>query len=574
MENALLKKIIMGRTKEEIMKLNAFKLIHPEDYRHALKKFSSIIKGLPVNNIEYRTRAKDNSYIPISTNASPIFDQNGKIIAALGVARDISERKKAEKKIIENEQKYRGSFVNSAVGVVIADIDGNIIEGNNTIMQIMGFQEEDLNRISLKDFYLHPEDTRKTLKELEEKGYIDNIKTRFKTKAGKILNILLSIRFIGFTGIKSMLVTVINITNLKKAEKKLMENAEKYRTVIEEANDGIMIIYDSIIQYVNPAMCKMVGYSYKEYIGKPYTITVHPDEISIITNRHKKRIMGEKVPKIYESVMIDKKGNRVEVEYNVCLIPYEGDMADLTIVRNITERKKAEKELEEANQKLINKSKFATIGKLASSIAHELRNPLGVINNTAYYLNMKLQGVNGQVKKHLKILSDEVRRTNKIISELLDFTNIGPFSFIETDLILLIKNVLEYIKIPQNISLKTDFQIKILRILLDTEKIREVLQNLILNAIQSMPEGGKLRIMTYIKRNYIELIISDSGVGIPKKNLKKIFEPLFTTKKKGTGLGLSIVREIIDKHQGDIRVKSQVNVGTSFIVELPLKMKK
>ncbi|MHA1728656.1 MAG: PAS domain-containing protein, partial [Promethearchaeota archaeon] len=142
--------------------------------------------------------------------------------------------------------------------------------------------------------------------------------------------------------INCIIAVVKDITERKRAEEKLIENEEKYRTIIEQLNDGIIIVQDSIIQYVNQTMCKIVGYSYKEYVSKPYTITVHPDEMFKVTELCKKRIEGKNVPKTYELALIDKNGNKVYVEYNAILIPYEGKTADLIIVRNISKRKKAE----------------------------------------------------------------------------------------------------------------------------------------------------------------------------------------------------------------------------------------
>ncbi|MHA1301240.1 MAG: ATP-binding protein, partial [Candidatus Helarchaeota archaeon] len=232
---------------------------------------------------------------------------------------------------------------------------------------------------------------------------------------------------------------------------------------------------------------------------------------------------------------------------------------------------KRTKELKKTHNKLIRKEKLATIGKLIGSIAHELRNPLGVISNSIYYLNLKLKDSEPKISKHLKILEKEVKKLNKIISDLLDFSRIKKPIFESRNINFLIKESLSNIKIPDEIELKLKLDSDIPRILLDSIGVQQIFQNLILNAIQAMPNGGSLNITSKIEGNKIILIFEDTGVGIPKENFKRIFEPLFSTKAKGIGLGLPIVKELIEMHNGNIEFESEVGVGTKFIVKLPIE---
>ncbi|MHA1382783.1 MAG: ATP-binding protein [Candidatus Helarchaeota archaeon] len=232
---------------------------------------------------------------------------------------------------------------------------------------------------------------------------------------------------------------------------------------------------------------------------------------------------------------------------------------------------KRTKELKKTHNKLIRREKLATIGKLIGSIAHELRNPLGVISNSIYYLNLKLKDSEPKISKHLKILEKEVKKSNKIISDLLDFSRIKKPIFESRNINFLIKESLSNIKIPDEIELKLKLDSDIPRILLDSIGVQQIFQNLILNAIQAMPNGGSLNITSKIEGNKIILIFEDTGVGIPKENFKRIFEPLFSTKAKGIGLGLPIVKELIEMHNGNIEFESEVGVGTKFIVKLPIE---
>jgi PAS domain S-box-containing protein len=236
----------------------------------------------------------------------------------------------------------------------------------------------------------------------------------------------------------------------------------------------------------------------------------------------------------------------------------------LLAIEDITERKRMEEEL-------ACKEKLATIGQLASGVGHELRNPLGVIGNSAYYLKMKLKDADEKVQKHVDILKREVNRANRIISDLLDFSRVRSPSLEEGNVNSIIKETLADIKVPENISLETQLNEELPIILVNPDQIRRVFLNIISNAVQAMPEGGRLDIKTGVKDDFAEIMLRDTGEGIPKEHLQKIFEPLFTKKAKGIGLGLTIVKSIVEGHKGKIEVESEVGEGTTFTIKLPLQ---
>ena len=229
------------------------------------------------------------------------------------------------------------------------------------------------------------------------------------------------------------------------------------------------------------------------------------------------------------------------------------------------------RKLREAQEELIRKEKLAVIGLLAGSVGHELRNPLGVISNSVYYLNRKLKEADEKIKKHLNILRKEVQRGNTIISQLLDFSRMQPPSLVKGDVNSIVKDALGEIKLPENIALEWQPDENLPRIRLDPDQIGRVCQNIISNAIQAMAEGGRLKIKTRARADFIKIIFQDSGEGIPRENLAKVFEPLFTTRAKGIGLGLAIVKSLVEGHKGKIEVESEVGKGTRFTVKLPFQ---
>jgi signal transduction histidine kinase len=229
------------------------------------------------------------------------------------------------------------------------------------------------------------------------------------------------------------------------------------------------------------------------------------------------------------------------------------------------------KELQETYEKLIRSEKLSTIGQLAGSVGHDLRNPLAVMRNSVYYLNMKLKDADEKVKKHIALLENQVRRSDKIISDLLDFAVAREPDFVEADLNRTIEDALASLDKPDAVTVETSLNSDVSRIQADPDQVRRAFQNLVSNAYQAMPEGGLLRIMTSAVNGYVEIDFVDNGEGIQNVNLERIFEPLVTTRPHGIGLGLPIVKGIIEGHRGSVEVKSEVGKGTTFSVKLPLK---
>lgn len=228
------------------------------------------------------------------------------------------------------------------------------------------------------------------------------------------------------------------------------------------------------------------------------------------------------------------------------------------------------RELEEAQGKLILRERLATMGQIAGSVSHDLRNPLGVIANSAYFLSKKLKEENGKVKKHLDLIQREVERSNEIITDLLDYSRVREPLITENDLNGIIKDVLARVDVPANIVVKTHIEDNLNAVPLDAEQVHRAFLNIVSNAVQAMPDSGLLTISSRRKKDSVEVSFKDTGEGISEKDLPMVFEPLFTTKSKGIGLGLAIVKSIIDGHNGRVDVKSTVGRGTTFTIHLPL----
>jgi signal transduction histidine kinase len=236
------------------------------------------------------------------------------------------------------------------------------------------------------------------------------------------------------------------------------------------------------------------------------------------------------------------------------------------------EVEKRTKDLEHVQEKLIRSERLAAVGELASGVGHELRNPLNVIRNCAYLLNMTLADKSDEeTQKTLKVLDKQIDISNKIVTDLLDFTRIKPPSPARVSLHNLIKESLSWVEMPPEITVTANLNGHSPRVRIDAEQIGRVFANIITNAVQAMNGRGELKIETGLEDSFAWVKFTDTGCGIPKENLDKIFEPLFTTKPKGIGLGLAISKRLAEQNEGKIEVKSEVGKGTTFTVKMPIE---
>ncbi len=233
------------------------------------------------------------------------------------------------------------------------------------------------------------------------------------------------------------------------------------------------------------------------------------------------------------------------------------------------------KELEKAMEQLVQNEKLSAIGRLAAGIAHEINNPLTAILINSHLIKEKIKE-NSKLTEKLDMIIDETQRCAKIVSGLLEFSRQTPPEKKPVSINEIINKTLilfESVFLANNIKLEITLDKNLPLIMADENKIKQVLTNILLNAIDAMPGGGNLRIRSLSSDNkFIEIDIEDTGIGIPKENLDRIFDPFFTTKKsKGTGLGLSISYGIVQQHDGTIEVFSEINRGTIVKVKLPKK---
>jgi signal transduction histidine kinase len=258
-----------------------------------------------------------------------------------------------------------------------------------------------------------------------------------------------------------------------------------------------------------------------------------------------------------------------EMEQRVVVRTKQLTLSNQRIIKEMSEKEIATLELIKTKDQLNQREKLANVGQVSSNIAHELRNPLSAIRNSTYLLRLKL-GNDDKLLEHLKIIDHEISRSDEVIERLLEITKGGNLKIAPTDIEALAKEAMSYANTSKNSKLITRFKPNPFKVSLDKLLFRQVLFNLFVNAIQAMPQGGKIEMtVTQAPNKAVTIIISDQGKGIDKNRLKKIFEPLYTDKPEGVGLGLSLCRDLISRHGGGIIAKSKDSSGTSIEISLP-----
>jgi signal transduction histidine kinase len=234
-------------------------------------------------------------------------------------------------------------------------------------------------------------------------------------------------------------------------------------------------------------------------------------------------------------------------------------------------------ELAAARAEMVKRERLAALGELSAIVAHEVRNPLGVIYNAVTTLRRLLK-VEGDAALLLNILSEESDRLNRMVADLLDFTRPRDLILQPEDVSKVLMDALEAARVQggpdaKTVSFDVEVQTDLPPVHMDRRQIRQALLNVAVNALQAMPQGGKVRVRCrrelHDKRDYVRIDISDQGMGIPPELLHRVFEPFFTTKAQGTGLGLAVVRRILDEHRGETSVDSAPGSGTTFTIRLP-----
>ncbi|MEK7396703.1 MAG: PAS domain S-box protein, partial [Candidatus Poribacteria bacterium] len=394
-------------------------------------------------------------------------------------------------------------------------------------------------------------------------------------KTGEYITVLFSgsILYDEDNKIQGIVCLAHDITDRKAIENALRESEEEYRLVVDNANEAIAVSQDGFLKFVNPKTIEISGYSESELLSRPFAEFIHPDDRKFVVERHWKRLNGEEVPNSYIFRIINSNENIRWIEINTISIVWEGKPAILEFMDDITEKRRMEEDL-------FRIQKLESIGILAGGIAHDFNNILtGIMGNVS--LSKRLITQDSRAFDRLVEAERACLQAKKLTQQLLTFAKGGAPILKPTSIRELLEESVSFALRGSRVRPEFSIADDLWSAEADVGQMGQVISNLIINADQAMPNGGVIEIEAcnevldeknlYMLKsgNYVKITVKDQGVGISEENLKQVFDPYFTTKQTGNGLGLTIVYSIVKKHNGYIKVESQLNVGTTFYVYLP-----
>ena len=582
---------IFGYTVEEIVdKLPLNELVFYEDLDLVNDEIYKRISGQKkVSHYSFRGKKKSGRIIEVEIYGSSMTYLGRP--ASIGTILDITERKKAEAALRKSEERFRLAFDTSPDAISIIRLeDGLYVDINEGFVQQTGFARKDVIGEKSREIKIwHNLDDREHLiKELEKKGYYDNLEAKLRRKDGSITTALISARIIDLYGIPHIISIIRDISERKIAEKLLKESEERYRTTFESIPDIVTItrVEDGLYFYVNETFCEITGYSKEEAIGRtPQDINLYTDFNVRKQMMHELRENGRLLN--FEVKFRKKDGSFFDSLFSAKPIRIENKDCLVALTKDITNQKKLEEEKKRLEEQLKQSQKMEAVGTLAGGIAHDFNNLLQAISGYTQLLLMD-KIVSDPDYRSLKEIFKSANRASDLIRQLLLFSRKADSVRKPVALDREVENARKILErtIPKMVDIKVHTMGRLWSTLADPIQIEQILLNLGVNAADAMPEGGSLIIETenvcldeaYCQNhlgaqpgNYVLLTVSDTGHGISYETKEKIFEPFFTTKEfgKGTGLGLASVYGIVKSHGGYITCYSEIGMGTNFKIYLP-----
>jgi len=359
-------------------------------------------------------------------------------------------------------------------------------------------------------------------------------------------------------------------TERKRMEEVLRESEAKYSTLVENSRDGIVILQGGVMKFVNTASLEIVGYTPEELLGIDFLKMVTPEDREMVMRRYADRMAGKEVPSIYEMALIRKDGITVPVEVNATFINYEGRPADLVVIRDITERKRAEEELRRSNQEL---EHFAYIA------SHDLQEPLRMVSSYTQLLAQRYKDkLDADADEFIHYVEDGVSRMRALINGLLVYSRVGTSgaAFELTDCEAAFDCALTNLQVAVDGSGAVITHHPLPVVMADASQLTQVFQNLIGNAIKfCSQELPRIHVAAEPRGNEWLFSIRDNGIGIDPQYHDRIFDMSqrlhSRTEYPGSGVGLAICDKVVKRHGGRIWVESQTGKGATFYFTIPIK---
>ncbi len=543
------------------------------------------ISGETIRQYMTRRQTKSGKILEVSLSIAPLKDRAGTLVGFSTIARDITEQRRAETALRKNEGRYRKLFESNISGVYISTQAGQLLDCNDAMVKMFGYPSKtELLRISTEQLYEHRAERANLLQLLREKGTAYNYEARHVRADGSVIWCLENSSLIEDPegGPELLLGTIYDISDRKLAEEERRKAEVRFYKAFHASPIGICIstLEDGRFVEVNEAYARMLECEPGELIGRSSIesgINVTPESRERLVGRLR---TGEPV-RDFKFELRSKLGKPRSLRVAAEPLEVDGIPCMLTLARDTTGEELLERQLRQAQR-------MEAVGSLAAGVAHDFNNLLGVILGSLDLLRERIPPDDSS-GKHMERTRMAVNSATALTRQLLAFSRKQILQPVVLDLNQAVEELNNMVQrlIGADINVVLELEPKIGPVLADSGQMEQVLMNLVVNARDAMPRGGKLTIRTetvQLDREFVrnhfgavtgkftKLSVIDTGLGMTKQVLAHIFEPFFTTKEvgKGTGLGLATVYGIVKQSEGYIWVESEPDKGTSFEVYLPV----
>jgi PAS domain S-box-containing protein len=587
---------LYGWTRDEVVGHQAHALLKTI-FLESSDNIVSKLRGTGRWSGELAHQTKDGREIVVQSSWLAVLDKQGEVTEILESNVDITERKKVEEEL-QNTKNYLENLIDYAnAPIIVWNPAHHITRFNHAFERLTGHKAADVLGKPLE--ILFPEDSKEeSLRHIYRASsgeYLQVVEIPILRTDRDVRTVLWnSANIYGEDG-TTVVATIAqgqDITERKQMQSKLenyAKNLEKLveertnklgrselyaRSLIEASLDPLVTInVEGKITDVNKATELATGCSREKLIGSDFSeYFTEPEKARI----GYKKVFAEGFVRDYPLAIKHKSGKTTDVLYNASI--YRNTQGEpqgvFAAARDITERKKAEEKAQESAKKLKDAERLAAIGATAGMVGHDIRNPLQSIIGDVYLAKMDLASLPDSKEKEslqesLEAIGKQTEYINKIVLDLQDFAKpLNPHAE-ETDIEMIINDLLVRNGVPKNIQTDAKVDIDAKKVMADSAYMKRILGNLFSNAVQAMPNGGKLTVRAYREAGDVVITVEDTGMGIPEEAKPKLFQPLFTTKSKGQGFGLSVVKRLTEALNGTITFKSQEGKGTKFAIRFP-----
>jgi PAS domain S-box-containing protein len=510
----------------------------------------------------------------------PEFAEDGSLISYVGISRDVTERKQMQEKLEEYARNLEGLVAERtkkleasalyARGLIEASLDplvtinaeGKITDVNKATETATGYSREKLVGSDFSDYFVKPSEARRGYMQVFQKGYVKDYPLTIHNKSGKIIDVLYNATiFRNEAGeVAGVFAAARDMTEHKKAEEAFLNERKRLFDVLETLPAMVCLLTsDHYVDFANRSFRDRFGDSEGRHC---YDYCFGNKEPCSFCESYKPLETGK--PHHWE---VNAPDGSVIDAYDFLFTDIDGSRKILEMDLDITERRRIEKQLKDSER-------LAAIGATAGMVGHDIRNPLQAMTSDVYLAKLDLESLpNGAAKDSIRESLDGIEKNigyvNKIVQDLQDYARpLTPVAK-ETDLESVFNDVLIKRAIPENIEVSWEVETEAKMLIADPDLLKRMLANLINNAVQAMPKGGKLTVRAGKKSKDVIITVEDTGIGIPEEAKDKLFTPMFTTKSKGQGFGLAVVKRITEALGGEVTYESEVGKGTKFIVRLP-----